>query len=251
MKIEDKDTMPAGAMPPEQDETEPKDEGQPEPILGKFKSQGELAQAYTELEKKMGEQGNELGSVKQMNAMMLEQMQNRQAQDKTPATEGEVDDFDYDAQMAELVKGIEEGDLSVQEAVAQSANMAAEKATRNAMSKYQEMTAKEQQKAAQTKFLKDHPDFQELQRTGKLEEVKQTLPGMHDDFSAYFALQAEQNLAKAQDKVALETIAQGDERTAKVLQKPGTKAKDIGKPKGKLSNAELKAHTLARLDAME
>jgi hypothetical protein len=248
--MEDKDTMPAGAMPPEK-EAEPKDEGQPEPILGKFKSQDELAQAYSELEKKIGEQGNELGSMKQMNAMMLEQMQARQAQDQTPATEGEKDDFDFDASMLELKKGVEEGDIPFEQALEQSANLAAQKATREAMSQYENMTAKQQQQAAQEKFLTDHPDFVELQRSGELEKVKQSLPGMHDDFSAYFALRAEQAIADAQEKQALDTIAQGDERTGKVLQKPGAKAKDIGKPKGKLSPAELKKHTLARLEAME
>lgn len=246
--MKDDDVMPAGAMPPE---PEPEVEEKPEPILGKFNSPEDLATAYTALEKKIGEQGNELGSMKQMNAMLMEQMQARQAQDQTPATEAEKDDFNYEASLAEIAKGIEEGDIPIEQALVQASNLAAENATRNALSKYQEMTAKEQQKAAQQKFLDDHPDFQELQRSGALEKVKKTLPGMHDDFSAYFALQAEENLAKAQDKLALDKIAEGDERTDKVLQKPGAKAKDIGKPTKKMSPSELKAHTLARLEAME
>jgi len=244
--MENKDVMPAGAMPPEKDVEE-----NPELILGKFKSPDEMATAYQELEKKLGEQGNDLGNLKQMNSMMLEQMQARQAQEQTPATEAEKDTFDYDSGMAEITKGVEEGDLSIEEALAQTANLTAEKATRNALSQYEQMTAKQQQEAAQQKFLDDHPDFTELQQTGKLEQVKKTLPNMHDDFSAYFALQAETALADAQAKEELEKIAQGDERTNKVLNKPGAKAKDIGKPKGKLSQADLKKHTLARLEAME
>lgn len=246
--MEDRDVMPAGAMPPE---TEVEVEEQPEPILGKFKSPDELATAYTELEKKLGEQGSELGSLKQMNSMMLKQMESRQAQDRTPATEAEKDTFDYDTGMAEIAKGVQDGDLSIEEALAQTANLTAEKATRNALSQYEQMTAKQQQEAAKAKFLDDHPDFIELQQTGKLEQVKKTLPGMHDDFSAYFAFQADKALADAQAKQELEKIARGDERTDKVLNKPGAKAKDIGKPKGKLSPAELKRHTLARLEAME
>jgi hypothetical protein len=247
---EDTKVMPAGAMPPEP-EVEEEVEEQPEPILGKFKNPDELATAYTELEKKLGEQGSELGNLKQMNSMMLKQMETRQAQDQTPATEAEKDSFDYDSGMAEIAKGVQEGDLSIEEALAQTANLTAEKATRNALSQYEQMTAKQQQEAAQQKFLEEHPDFVELQQTGKLDQVKKTLPGMHDDFSAYFAFQADQALADAQAKQELEKIAQGDERTDKVLSKPGAKAKDIGKPKGKLSQAELKKHTLARLEAME
>jgi hypothetical protein len=248
--MKDDDVMPAGAEPPETKE-EPVQEDKQEPILGKFNSPDELATAYTELEKKLGEQGTELGSMKQMNSMMLEQMQNRQAQDQTPATETEKDSFDYDAGMQAITEKVQNGDLSIEEALAETANLTAEKATRNALSQYEQMNARQQQEAAQQKFLEDHPDFTQLQQTGELEKIKKTLPGMHDDFSAYFAFQADKALQEAQDKQALDTIAQGDERTDKVLQKPGAKAKDIGKPKGKLSEAELKAHTLARLEAME
>jgi len=252
---EDTNVMPAGAMPPEPepdvDVVSEEQDGQQEPILGKFKSPDELATAYQELERKLGEQGSELGSMKQMNSMMLEQLQSRQAKEETPATESEKDSFDYDSGMAEIARGVQEGDLSIEDALAQTANLTAEKATRNALSQYEQMTAKQQQQAAQQRFLEEHPDFIELQQTGKLDSVKKTLPGMHDDFSAYFAFQAEKALADAQAKQELEKIAQGDERTEKVLNKPGAKAKDIGKPKGKLSQAELKKHTLARLEAME
>lgn len=248
--MKDKDVMPAGAMPPEKEVAEEVEET-PEPILGKFNSSDELATAYTELEKKLGEQGSELGSQKQMNAMLLEQMQTRQAQDQTPATEEEVDDFNYEASMSEIAKGVEEGDIPIEQALVQASNLAAENATRSALSQYEQMTAKQQQAKAQDQFLTDHPDFLELQKSGQLEAVKQTLPGMHDDFSAYFAFQAEKALADAQAKQELEKIAQGDERTSKVLNKPGAKAKDIGKPKKGMSPAELKAHTLAKLEAME
>ncbi len=248
---EDNDVMPAGAMP-----QEPEVEGQEtveesEPILGKFKSADDLAAAYQELEKKMGEQGSELGSLKQMNSMLMNQFDKRQAQDQTPATEAEKDDFDYNARMGELVKGVEAGDIPFEQALFQASNLAAETATRNALSKYQELTAKQQRDAAQQQFLDDHPDFIELMNSGKLDPVKKSLPGIHDDFSAYFAYQAQQATAAAEAQKEMDRIAQGAERTDKVLQKPGAKAKDIGKPKGKLSPAELKAHTLARLKAME
>jgi hypothetical protein len=233
--------MPAGAMPPE-----PQPE-QPEPILGKFNSPDELATAYQELEKKIGSQGNELGSMKQMNAMLLEQMQQAKARDATPATEAEKDDFDLESQVAELMKGVTEGDISIEEALAQSINLGGQKGSRDALTQYQQITAQQQRQAEQQRFLDEHPDFLELQRSGQLEAVKKQLPGMHDDFSAYFALQVD----LARQQAEMDKIGRGDERTGKVLSSPGAKAKDIGKPQGKMSEAELKAHTLARLAALE
>ena len=114
----------------------------------------------------------------------------------------------------------------------------------------QEMTAKQQREAAQQQFLDEHPDFIELMNSGKLDPVKKSLPGIHDDFSAYFAYQAQQATAAAEEQKRIDKIAQGAERTDKVLQKPGAKAKDIGRPNKKMTASELKAHTLQRLDAM-
>lgn len=255
--MEENEVMPAGAEPPETEEIEDVEVDaeeiieETEPILGKFKSPDDLATAYQELEKKMGEQGNELGSMKQMNSMLLEQMQQRQAQDKTPATVDEQDDFDYEQQMGQLIKGVEEGEIPIEQAIAYSAHLASESATRNALSQYKEMTSQQQKQAAQEQFLQDNPDFIELYETGQLDEVKNSLPGMHDDFSAYFAIKAQQAAEAAQAKAETERIAAGDERTNKVLNKPGAKAKDIGKPKKGMTTAELKAHTLAKLEAME
>jgi hypothetical protein len=242
-----RDVMPAGAMPPE---PEPEEMEAQEPILGKFKSPDELATAYTELEKKLGEQGSELGSMKQMNAMMLEQMQDRQARDQTPPTESEGEQIDYAGQMAALRDQLEAGDISIEDALIQMGNMTAETATKNALKQYEELNAQKQQEEAQNRFLNENPDFTELQRSGQLEAVKKTLPGLHDDFSAYFALKANEAAKAADRQKEIEQIAQGAERTDKVLQKPGSQAKNIGKPGKRLSPAELKAKTLADLEAL-
>ena len=239
------DVMPAGAAPPEPVFPEP------ELILGKFKSPEDLATGYQELERKIGEQGNELGSMKQMNAMILEQMDARQAQDKTPAMEAEKDAFDYEAQMGELVKGVESGEIPYDQAIKLSANLAAESATRKALTQYEQISAKKELEAVKSKFLTDHPDFIDLQKSGQLESVKKALPGMHDDFSAYFALQAANAKAAAAAKSELDRIAGGDKRTAMVLNKPGAKANEIGKPQVKLSSAQLKAQTLAKLEGID
>lgn len=249
--MKDSNVMPAGSMPPEPEvEVEEDAVVEPEPILGKFKSADDLATAYSELERKIGEQGNELGAMKQMNTMLMEQMNARQAQDQTPASEAEKDTFDYEAQLSELSMAVEDGDMPIEQAIVKASNLAAENATRSAVSKYQEMTAAQQREAAQQQFLETNPDFLELQRSGQLEPIKKALPGMHDDFSAYFALKAQSAAQAALEKKETDRIASGADRTDKVLQKPGGKAKNIGKPQGKMSNAELKAKTLADLQAL-
>ena len=250
MSEENQNVMPAGAMPPEPRPESEVVEPEAEPILGKFKTTEDLATAYTELEKKIGEQGNELGSVKQMNTMLMDQAQAREAQGQTPATEAEKDDFDFETQLSELSQAVENGDISYDQGLVQAANLAAENATRNAVSKYEEMSAQDRLQTSQQQFLDDNPDFTELQRTGQLEAVKNTLPGMHDDFSAYYALKANQAAQAAQEAATTKQIAQGDENTDKVLQKPGAKAKNIGKPTKRLSTAELREKTLADLDAL-
>ena len=244
MTLGDKDVKPAGSMPPEA-EAEVQEEEQP--ILGKFKSADDLASAYTELEKKMGEQGNELGSLKEMNSKLLEKMTQPDNEDEEQEQEETVD---YQSQIQELQNSVEEGDLSIGEALAKVSELTAEKATQSAISKYQEMSAQQQQQATQEKFLETNPDFIELQKTGALNEVKKTLPGMHDDFSAYFALKAQQAQAAAKEQQETERIAQGAERTNKVLQNPGTSSKNIGRGNKKLSAAELKQKTLADLEAL-
>ena len=241
------EVMPAGAIPPEQ---KPEPEPEPEKILGKFNAPEEVYSAYSELEKKLGEQGGEVGSLKKMNQMLMEQLQQKEGQAKTPPTDDEVDDFDYDLQMQELTKAVEEGDLDISEALLQSSKLAAEQATRQSLSKYEEMSQQRAIEQTQQQFLQTHPDFMELKQTGQLESVKQTLPGLHDDFSAYYALKAEQAQAAAEQRQETERIATGDVRTDKVLQKPGTpQTKNIGRKQGKMSDYELKQSMLARLSA--
>jgi hypothetical protein len=236
------EVIPAGTMPPE---IEP--EPEPEPILGKFKTSDDLATAYKTLEQKLGEQGSELGSMKQMNTMLMEQMQARKAQEQTPATEAEKDTFDYESMMGELSSAVENGDIPIEQALVKASNLAAENATRNAVSKYHEMTAAQQQQASQKQFLDTNPDFTHLQQSGALEPIKQALPGMHDDFSAYYAYKAQAAAQAAATKQEVNRIAEGDKRTEKVLQKPGGTAKNVGRSPTKMTDYDLKQSMMSRL----
>lgn len=238
------DTMPVGAMPPEVEE----EVVEPEMLLGKFKSQDDLASAYTELEKKFGEQGSDLGNQKQMNSLLTEQLQAREAQAETPATEVEKDAFDFDGQMQQLSDAVEEGDLPIGQALMQASQLSAQNATNTALSKYEELTQQKAVEDAQQRFLQENPDFTELQQTGQLEDIKGQYPGLHDDFSAYYALQAANSKAATEQKEAVQKIAQGDVRTEKVLQKPGSsQVRNIGRTNTKMSDYDIKQSMMAAM----
>lgn len=237
--------MPAGAMPPEQDTPTP------EPILGKFAGPEELVSGYTELEKKLGEQGQEVGSLKKMNQMLMEQLQSNAGKNAVAPTEAEADTFDYQAEIQALSEAVDNGDLTIAEALVKSNDLVAERSTRNAMSKYEELNQKKSIEQTQQRFLDENPDFFELKQTGALEKEKGSLPGLHDDFSAYYAFKARQAQEAVNNKNETDRIASGDERTKKVLATPGAPSTKIGKGPAKLSPGELKQQTLAKLAAME
>ncbi|MBI9090148.1 MAG: hypothetical protein JEZ12_13110 [Desulfobacterium sp.] len=239
--------MPAGSMPPEK--AAPAPDPEPEPLLGKFAGTDELAAGYTELEKKLGEQGNENGNLKQMNQMLLEQLQSKSGQEA--ATEPEADAFDYESEIATLSKAVEDGEMSVADALVKSNDLATQRATRDAMTKYEEVTQKRTVEQTQQQFLDDNPDFLELRQTGALEQVKKSLPGLHDDFSAYYALKANEANEALTAQKETDRIAGGDERTKKVLNAPGSPATKIGKGPERLSSGALKQQTMAKLAALD
>lgn len=242
--------MPAGSMPPEQ-VADPA----PEPdelLLGKFAGTEELTAGYSELEKKLGEQGTEVGSLKKMNQMLVDQLQTKSGQEAVAGAETETDDFDYDGQIKILAQAVKDGELPIDEALLKSNELTAEKATRAAMSQYEQLTQKRDMENTQKQFLDSNPDFLELKQTGALEAEKKTLPGLHDDFSAYYSLKAKDATAQAEAKKETDRIAEGDERTRKVLQTPSSQStKQIGKGPARLSPGDLKRQTMSKLAALD
>lgn len=222
-----------------------------EMLLGKFRNPEEMAASYSELEKKLGQQGQEVGTLKQMNQMMLEQMQQYNAQAKTPPTqdEAQAQAVDYDSQLKQLSEAVETGDLSIGEALIQANAIAKDQATQQALSEYEKLNQKRSLENTKSQFLKNNPDFTELQKSGALEHVKEELPGLHDDFSAYYALKAQQAQQAVAAKQEVKRISKGDARTEKVLQKPGTpQTRNIGKPQnGRPSDFDIKQSMLKRM----
>lgn len=236
-EMEDRKIHPAGELPPEPDEEVYDDpeggEGHAGGEEGEPAAAGEEGagddtpnweERYKQLEKKLGEQGNELGTMRQQNQELQQALQQMQ-QSQTP--EGQEQSRDLQSQLQDIRKQMDEGELSPDEAMFQTAQITSEMARMEAEQIADAKLQKFQQDAEADKVLsqfhRQYPDFEESRQTGTLEEVKKQLPGLHDDFSAYFEHKARTAADEAYErgKKEMEKLAQGDAAAGKVLSKPG------------------------------
>ncbi len=255
------DDMPAEKVVEEPIVDDPQPDLEPEDklYLGKFKTPEDMANSYSELESKYGEQGSKLKDTERENIVLSTKLEQTQIQpDPEPDNQP-----DFDAQLTEIERLIDEGELSVGEGMRRSAAISAEMSkmeTANSIQMQQEQNIIETSRNA---FLDQNPDFAELQKSGVLEEAKGRLPGFHDDVSAYYeykagqtALATEQAVAAAKEegiklgKAEYAKIAEGAEDTQKVLQTPGgDPAKKIERKQGSYSKNELRDSGMAALHA--
>ena len=245
---------------PETKEPETKDEPkEPETKVyaGKFKSPEELEASYSELQKKLGEQGNRLGETEKERSMLLSHLEQMKAQ--APAEQQE-EGPDLNAQLAAIAEQVESGDLSIGEGMMQSAAISAQ----IAQAKTTEGIQQQQQQAvsanSQKTFAETYPDFFDMQKSGALEEIKSQRPGFHDDVSAYFekkamdtqaataaAIEAAKAEAFEAGKAEMAKLAGGDKNTSKVLATPGNNGQNIGRKSGPISKNDLRQSGLAAL----
>ena len=243
-------TIPAGAPIPPEKGTEDKKTEAPKTTVKvgekEYESPEALADAYGELHSKFGEQGNEVGDLRAANRVLTEQIES--AQRAAKAEEGaEKPATDYEAQLTAIYKQVNDGDISVEEAMQQSNALTAQAATAQAVeqstARFEETLQDRDAEAIQKQFLKDNPDFAKLRASGALEPIKQGPGGeMHDDFSAYHALKATEAFDEGKKEAA--KLAAGDDGTKTVLTKPGESIQQTNKPKGPLSEPDLEASML-------
>ena len=225
-------------------------------LAGKFKNVGDLEKSYSELSKKIGDQGNRLGEAEREKSFLLTQLEGLQTQNQeAPADQGKANDFDE--QLSAISQQVEDGDLSIGEGMRQTARISALIAQNETVKGIkQERDAEEIDRSKQI-FSESNPDFFEMQQAGVLDEVKGKLPGFHDDISAFYALKAEQSqsmvdTARAEGfeagKAEMAKIAGGDSNTQKVLQSGGKGAEQIGKKTGPMKPNEIRASGLAALN---
>jgi hypothetical protein len=250
-KDEEGKTIPASApLPPEKKETEGEETPKTVKVGEKeYESPEALAEAYQSLETKLGTQGNELGTERAAKNTALQEIETL----KTAAAESKAEEggpeSDYEAQLAEIYKDLDAGDITVEAAMKQSnaltAEVAAQKGAEKATEGFETTLRERDSKEIEAQFLKDHPDFEELRASGALEPIKGESP-MHDDFSAYFALKA--TTAKEEGKTEAAKLAAGDEGTQTVLTKPGETIQQKNVPITPLSDTEAQDSMLAAVN---
>lgn len=253
-KEEPKEEIVEDPKPSEEPKEEPKEE---KLYAGRFKTADDMEKAYDELNTKLGEQGTKLGESEKQNSVLTNQLKQSQkpAPKEKPAT-------DFDAKLQEIASAVEEGDLSISEGMTQSAQISAQIASASAVDGVRQAQEQQVVESSKNQFVDQNPDFFEMQESGALEEVKNSLPGFHDDVSAFFAYKEQQTKAtfetameeaKAKGfedgKAEMAKLADGDKNTQKVLQSGGPTAKEIGRKTGPLNKSDLKASGLAALKA--
>lgn len=202
---------------------------------------------YKNLEKKLGEQGNEMGQLKQQNKQLVEQLEQMKSEDQGKP-KGDQQAPGYEAKMNEITKQLEAGDISVEEAFRQSNTLTRQASEQVASARVKEALAEKEQEEQVQRFFKDHPDFQQLKESGELEGVKEQMPGFHDDFSAYFAYKAQQAEKTGYEKgrQEMEALAQGDANTDQVLRNPGSAIRNQN-PETLTDEGDIKDSMMQRL----
>lgn len=234
-------------MSEETTESKPEEETEDKLYLGKFKTPEDMESAYSSLESKFGEQGNEIGALKaERNFLMNQANQPAPKEDKLP---------DYDIELEEIAKQMDEGDISRGEGMKLYGDIQAKKSAAATAVSLQMQQDQNIIDASRSNFLGQHEDFESVRNSGSLERIKDELPGFHDDVSAFYeykaresasAYQAELETAKTESfeagKAEMAKVAGGAQDTQKVLQTPGGEsAKEIGRenvPKTKLELEE-------------
>jgi len=191
--------------------------------FGQFKSAEELEKGYTDLEKKFGAQGKELGTLRS------EVAQHRAAQAEADKAEKDkqLPATDYDAKLNEIYEKLEAGDISVTEAVKQSNSLTAEmtlvKATVESNKRTQALLFDKDAETAETEWHKDYPDYKEVVASGVLQPYIDKNPILIDETIAFFQYKADQRFEDG--KLEAEKIAKGADIADTVVKEPGVTTK--------------------------
>lgn len=238
------DIVPAGSFVPGQD-------GNQEPITPpaaaaagsipeKFagKSAEEIAKSYTELEQKHGSAATELGALRQTVNILSEQLsKTNQAQGTTPT---KVEQRNYDKEIADLAGKVASGDIDIAQALLQTSALTEEKTLGNAQRMMKEQSYNDKATALQQQFLKDNPDFLEMDKQGVFQQVWQEQPLLYGDkigaFHAVKAAKANEELVTTKaalaekDKIVQEQIRAGVKVADTVMNRPGQGARTPSTP---------------------
>ena len=224
-----------------------------------FKTPEELASGYISLQKKLGEQGNELGSVKKEHESLKGQTETLANLLKETLGKGGGDSkgkakeepgVDYGTELAAVEKQIQELDpmadgyqKTLASLVSKSNKLTAAQTKEEVLKASHSVLTKElgerDVKAAHQKFFEQNPTFNTPEMQAKIKEyIAKDPTGMSDSLSAFREIQRDEALAQAKTlgdenaeyKKRLD-LAKGTDETGKVIVKGQPLTPGAPKPK--------------------
>jgi len=267
MQDQEQRVMPAGSMPPrDPEETQGQSQlaapeapqsaeqqaAQEQLLLGKFKSPDDLAKAYAELEKRFGQQSGEVGELRKQQQILFGQLGEKGGQQGGQASSAPPAQPDYDAQLMDIQQKVDDGELSIAEALKLSSDISANKAATLAAQQMQKIQQQQQAQQVQTQWLEQNPDYTEFVGSPDHASIMKSNP-LHDDFSAYHAWKAQRAATEAYEKgkAEVQSLAQGAEAGRKVLAGQGATIRQNNPaqvPAWKYDPESTKARMMATLD---
>lgn len=156
-----------------------------------------------------------IGKNKELEKSLQEMQEQMQAMAKQSAPEGEGSDLE--SQFAEVSRQLEDGDISMSEALTKQRELIESSSQQRIETIMQEQQRQADAARIQERFLADNPDFEELKNSGDLEAIVQTNP-LHDMLSAYYAHKAE-TAQKESEKQVKEAVAKAVKETEERVRK--------------------------------
>lgn len=261
--------MPSGSLPPsDPEETQGQSQlaapeapqsaaeqqaAQEQLLLGKFKSPDDLAKAYAELEKRFGQQSGEVGELRKQQQILFGQLEGKGGQQGQASQQAQTPaQPDYDAQLMDIQQKVDDGELSIAEALKLSSDISANKAATLAAQQMQKLQQQQQAQQVQTQWLEQNPDYTEFVGSPDHASIMKSNP-LHDDFSAYHAWKAQRAATEAYEKgkAEVQNLAQGAEAGRKVLAGQGATIRQNNPaqtPAWKYDPESTKAKMMATLD---
>ena len=188
-------------------------------LFGKYKSNEEAEKGFKELEKKHGDQGRELGTLRQKVA----QYESEKAEQAKKTSEQKPPGTDYEAKLSEIYDKLESGDISVTEALKQSNTLTAAIARQQTLDEAgkhtRDLLLDKDAEVAEKQWHKDYPDYQEFVESGQAQEYMKKNPILIDETIAYFQFKADQRFEEG--KAEAERIAKGADPADTVVKEPG------------------------------
>lgn len=217
-------------------------------LFGKYKTPEDAEKGFKELEKKHGDQGRELGTLRQKVA----QYEAERAESAKKSAQTRPPETDYEAKLNTIYDQLENGDISVTEALKQSNALTAEMTRQETLNmagqRTQELLLDKDAEAAEKQWHKDYPDYQEFVESGQAQEYMKKNPILVDETIAYFQFKADQRFEEG--KAEAERIAKGADLADTVVKEPGVSPQRKPTRQKPLSNDELvneQMNTLKRI----